>query len=139
MKERKSEMNDLLEFEYRGLNLLDEISTVEISIDKKARIIHIFDQNNVVEPEFYFSTKEYKLTDSFYQMAQILLNKKFILLYEITDLHEWINQFKWIFYGSRKVVLIYDGVKVSVLSKIEDLNDVTIKECSLSHKYVQRL
>lgn len=129
----------MIEFEYRGLNLLDEISTVEIMIDVDSKMVHIYDQNYVVEPEFDFSTKQYRVSHSFYQMTKVLYGKKFVDFHDVSDVEQWINQFTWIFYGSRKFLLIFNGGTVSRISVEENTEESIGKEIKIFEKYFKRL
>ncbi len=70
-------MEKIYQMEYRGLNLFDEISTVELAIDEENQTIHIFDVGQVVSPPiFNFDVSAYELSDGFYKMADVLRHKK---------------------------------------------------------------
>ncbi|MCM3388044.1 hypothetical protein M3649_07825 [Ureibacillus chungkukjangi] len=97
-------MSGIFELEYRGLNLLDEISSVEIAIDSLQKVIHIYDINQVVEPEFNFSTKQYQMCEGFYKMVKVLADKNFFQSENHKQAH-WIDEVTWIFYGSRNSIL----------------------------------
>ena len=58
-------MEKIYQMEYRGLNLFDEISTVELAIDEENQTIHIFDVGQVVSPIFNFDVSAYELSDGF--------------------------------------------------------------------------
>lgn len=64
-------MEQIYQMEYRGLNLFDEISTVELAIDEANKTIHIYDVGQVVTPVFNFDVSAYELSDGFYKMAEI--------------------------------------------------------------------
>ncbi|WP_052130276.1 hypothetical protein [Ureibacillus sinduriensis] len=109
-------MNELLELEYRGLSIMEEIRTVEIAIDEPKNIIHIYDKNEVIEPEFNFSTKQYQLGDGFFKMAEVLYKKTFFESKSQT-VEQWINEWTWLFYGSKKSILKYEGVSITEIPK----------------------
>ncbi|MDN4494575.1 hypothetical protein [Ureibacillus aquaedulcis] len=109
-------MSEVLEVEYRGLNILDEISTVEIALDYQHNAIHIYDRNEVVEPEFNFSTRKYELSEGFFKMAKVLYNKRF---FEVPSqaVEQWIDERIWVFYGSKKSILKFDKAGVIEIPK----------------------
>ena len=69
----------ILQLEYRGLNLYDLVDTVEIAIDADLQMIHIYDTQQIVEPEYDFSTKSYMLSEGFWKMAKTIKEKQFFL------------------------------------------------------------
>lgn len=129
-------MNELLELEYRGLSIMDEIRTVEIALDHLHNTIHIYDKNEVVEPEFNFSTRQYEMSDGFFKMAKVLYEKRFFESRSQTE-EQWIDEWIWLFYGSKKSILKYDRVSVTeipkALCKQEDISH------PLYNKYVVRV
>lgn len=125
--------------EYRGLNLLDDISTVELAFDLSAEVIHVFDTNQVVEPEFNFTTKSYQLSDGFYKMAKVLYEKQFIAPSEEETFESWVKRKTWFFYGSKKSILKYDGTNISKVINLESVNEVQIIKNHLYKKYLSRL
>ena len=131
-------MSAIFELEYRGLNLLDEISSVEIAIDQLLKVIHIYDTNQVVEPEFNFSIKQYQLSDGFYKMTKVIYDKKFFVLANHTRT-QWINEVIWIFYGSKKSILKYSEGTIIEIPKDEFtyVNDILVH--SLYEKYALRV
>ena len=66
------------QLEYRGLNLHDVIGSVEIAIDVDLNTIHIYDTDHIVEPEYDFLTKNFKLSEGFWKMANVI-NRKAII------------------------------------------------------------
>ena len=114
-------MSEILELEYRGLNLLDEISAVEVAFDLIHKVIHIYDTNQVVEPEFNFTAKKYQMSDGFYQMAKVLYDKRFIAT-EKQSAEQWRDAMTWVFYGSKKSIIKYEALTSSEIPKEEALN-----------------
>lgn len=132
-------MNNIVELEYRGLNLLDEISTVEIAINLENHVIHIFDQNQVVEPEYNFSSKKYQLSEGFYKMTKVLYDKQFLGVNKSLTIDQSINQMTWIFYGSKKSILKYEAAEILEVFKLDVLDEETIRVQKLFEKYIARI
>lgn len=109
-------MAEFLELEYRGLNIMDEISTVEIAIDSLGKTIHVFDTKQVVEPEFNFSEKSFQMSEGFHKMAEVLYGKGFQDSGDQT-IEEWKKSVAWIFYGSRKSILKAENNKIIEMTK----------------------
>lgn len=128
-------MSDIFEFEYKGLNILDEISTVEVAIDSLHRTVHIYDTNQVVEPEFNFSTRKYQMSNGFFKMAKVLYDKRFFDTTSQT-IEQWVNEWIWLFYGSKRSILSYDGVDVIEIPKEVSENN---NNHHLYKKYILRL
>jgi len=128
-------MEKIYQMEYRGLNLFDEISTVELAIDEKGQTIHIFDVGQVVSPIFNFDVSAYELSDGFYKMADILRHKHILTNQqpnrELT-LSEWLIKNTAYFYMPQK------RIKKYALGSIIEIVDRT-KEQSLLDDYVQRI
>lgn len=101
------------QMEYRGLNLHDVIGSVEIAIDADLNTIHIYDTDHIVEPEYDFSTKNFKLSEGFWKMAGVIKEKQLFLSDDEKRLDRWIESFKWVFYSSGQSIKIYkQGVMV---------------------------
>ncbi|MCR8852990.1 hypothetical protein MKY88_16410 [Lysinibacillus sp. FSL R7-0073] len=128
-------MEKIYQMEYRGLNLFDEISTVELAIDEEKQTIHIYDIGQVVSPIFNFDVSAYELSDGFYKMADILRHKK-ILTNQQADsdltLSEWLIKNNAYFYIPNK------RIKKYVQGSIVEIVDRTIEQ-ALFDEYVQRL
>lgn len=131
-------MNEFLELEYRGLNIMDEISTVEIALDDLHNTIHIYDTNEVVEPEFNFAAKRYEMSNGFFKMARVLYEKRFFKTTSDSVDH-WITEREWIFYGSKKSIVKYGGNTVIEIPKEICLNDANHQLPQLYKKYVLRV
>ncbi len=120
--------------EYRGLNLHDVIGSVEIAIDADLNTIHIYDTNHIVEPEYDFLTKNFKLSEGFWKMAGTIKEKQLFLSNDEKRLDRWIESFKWVFYSSGQSIKIYkQGVMVDY--KIGYIDN----EKLLYEKYFSRL
>ncbi|QDZ98368.1 hypothetical protein D0439_06870 [Lysinibacillus fusiformis] len=126
-------MDKIYQMEYRGLNLFDEISTVELAIDEEKQTIHIYDIGQVVSPIFNFDVSAYELSDGFYKMADILRHKK-ILTNQQADsdltLSEWLIKNNAYFYIPNK------RIKKYVQGSIVEIVDRTMEQ-ALFDEYVQ--
>lgn len=96
------------QLEYKGLNLMEVVSTVEIAIDACTTTIHIYDTQQVVEPEYDFATKNYLLSDGFYKMAGVLKAKPLLLSNKEMTLLSWIDAHRWVFYSSNQTIKEYE-------------------------------
>jgi len=127
-------MEQIYQMEYRGLNLFDEISRVELAIDEEGQTIHIFDVGQVVSPIFNFDVSAYELSDGFYKMADILRHKRILTNQqpgnELT-LSEWLITNTAYFYIPQK------RIKKYAQGSIIEIIDRT-KEQSLFDDYVQK-
>ncbi|WP_427071190.1 hypothetical protein [Lysinibacillus fusiformis] len=128
-------MDKIYQMEYRGLNLFDEISTVELAIDEEKQTIHIYDIGQVVSPLFNFDVSAYELSDGFYKMADILRHKN-ILTNQQADsdltLSEWLIKNNAYFYIPNK------RIKKYVQGSIVEIVDRTMEQ-ALFDDYVQRV
>ncbi|MGN7114870.1 hypothetical protein [Lysinibacillus odysseyi] len=131
----------LSEMEYKGLNLMDEISTVEIALDEEKSIIHIFDTNYVIEPIFDFVSREYVLSEGFYQFAEVLKSKYFFVEKRQMPIHDWIGSFTWQFYGSNQTVKSYRDGKffLTPLTLLAGETEKSLLLKELYPKYVDKL
>ena len=124
----------ILQLEYRGLNLYDLVDTVEIAIDADLQMIHIYDTQQIVEPEYDFSTKSYMLSEGFWKMAKTIKEKQFFLENEESNLEMWITPFKWVFYSSNQLIKVFEDGKIKVHSISTCSEDMLLYE-----KYFSRL
>lgn len=128
-------MDKIYQMEYRGLNLFDEIGTVELAIDEDKQTIHIYDIGQVVSPIFNFDVSAYELSDGFYKMADILRHKN-ILTNQQADsdltLSEWLIKNNAYFYIPNK------RIKKYVQGSIVEIVDRTMEQ-ALFDDYVQRV
>jgi len=128
-------VEQIYQMEYRGLNLLDEISSVELAIDEQGQTIHIFDAGQVVSPIFNFDVSAYELSEGFYKMADILRHKRILTNYQQGSdwtLSEWLNTNNVYFYVPKQ------RIKKYVQGSIIEIVDRT-KEQFLFEQYVQRI
>ncbi|WP_025114371.1 hypothetical protein [Lysinibacillus fusiformis] len=128
-------MEKIYQMEYRGLNLFDEISTVELAIDEEKQTIHIYDIGQVVSPIFNFDASAYELSDGFYKMADILRHKKILTNQQANSdvtLSEWLIKNNAYFYIPNK------RIKKYVQGSIVEIVDRTIEQ-ALFDEYVQRV
>lgn len=122
------------QMEYRGLNLHDVIGSVEIAIDADLNTIHIYDTDHIVEPEYNFLAKNFKLSEGFWKMASVIKEKQLFLSNDEKRLDRWIESFKWVFYSSGQSIKIYKQ-GVMVVYKIGYIDN----EKLLYEKYFSRL
>ncbi|WP_041865718.1 hypothetical protein [Solibacillus silvestris] len=122
------------QLEYRGLNLHDVIGSVEIAIDADLNTIHIYDTDHIVEPEYDFLTKNFKLSEGFWKMANVIKEKQLFLSNDEKNLDVWIESFNWFFYSSGPSVKIYKLGEMVVFK-----NDYINIEKLLYEKYFSRL
>ena len=122
------------QLEYRGLNLLDEIGSVEIAIDADLKTIHIYDTDHIVEPEYDFLTKNFKLSEGFWKMANVIKEKQLFLNGVEKSLEIWVESFQWIFYSSGRSIKMYNHGEMTVF------NTITMESKKLLYtKYFSRL
>ncbi|WP_107924798.1 hypothetical protein [Lysinibacillus parviboronicapiens] len=128
-------MEQIYQMEYRGLNLFDEISTVELAIDEARRTIHIFDIGQVVTPIFNFDVSAYELSEGFYKMADILRHKHILTVQQPASeltLSEWLITNNAYFYSPKQRIKKYaNGCIVEIVDRE--------KEQFLFDVYVQRV
>ena len=87
-----------IQFEYKALNIVDEISTVELTLDTTNSCIHIFDQDGAVYPHYSFSTQQYEPNDEFWKMKEIIEHKHLAS----TFFEEKKEDTKWVFYTPKR-------------------------------------
>ncbi|MFJ7920376.1 hypothetical protein ACIQ6U_11510 [Lysinibacillus fusiformis] len=128
-------MDKIYQMEYRGINLFDEISTVELAIDEEKQTIHIYDIGHVVSPIFNFDVSAYELSDGFYKMADILRHKNILTNQQANSdvtLSEWLIKNNAYFYIPNK------RIKKYVQGSIVEIVDQTMEQ-ALFDDYVQRV
>ncbi|MGM9945365.1 MAG: hypothetical protein ACI33M_10505 [Lysinibacillus sp.] len=131
----------LYEMEYKGLNLLDEVCTIEIALDVECHTVHIFDTNHVVEPTYHFERKEYELSEGFFKLAQVLSQKYFFVEKRSQNLEKWIDSLTWTFYSSNQSIKCFQGNMFSIvpLKIIMNQDEQSLIDRKLYPKYVNRL
>lgn len=127
-------MKKYAQIQYQGLNLVDEVGTVEIAIDYERGIVHIYDTQQIVAPEYDFTVKNYTLTDSFYKMADIIRQKNFLHKVAHISLMQWIEQSTWYFYGMTPVIKRYAKGTMTV----ESIHTLKSSD-DFYEKYIERL
>ena len=125
------------QLEYKGLNLMDVIGTVEIAIDSKVNTIHLFDTQQIVEPEYDFVTKSYILSEGFYKMAGILKGKPLFLGNKELSFEQWIEAHRWVFYCSKQTIKCYENGQMTIYSKQQFAQFESTKK--YYSKYILRL
>ena len=131
----------LIELEYRGLNLMDEVGVVEIALDEGRNTIHIFDANHIVEPEYHFLNKSYVLSEGFAKLAEVLRSKHFFAEKREGELAEWIGGFTWQFYSSNQMIKTYKEGQFTVINidEVASKEEEALIQMGLYPKYVERL
>ena len=117
-----------MQIEYKALNLLDEISTVELTLDTINRSIHVFDVDGAVYPQFNFSTKQYEPNDEFWKMKETIEQKHFAAPFFV----EVKEESKWLFYTPTKEVYCFK-VNSNRMDKVNKENSICLPH------YVNRL
>ena len=131
----------LYEMEYKGLNLLDEVCTVELALDEASATVHIYDTNHVVEPTYHFGRNEYELSEGFFKLAEVLNQKYFFVEKRSQNLEKWINSLTWTFYSSNQSIKCFQGNTFSILplKMIMNQDEQSLIDRKLYPKYVNRL
>lgn len=131
----------LIELEYRGLNLMDEVGVVEIALDEGGNTIHVFDANHIVEPEYRFLNKSYVLSEGFAKFAEVLRSKHFFAEKREGELAEWIEGFTWRFYSSSQMIKTYKEGQFTVINTAEvaSKEEEALIQMGLYPKYVEWL
>lgn len=131
----------LSEMEYKGLNLLDEICTVEIALDEELSIVHVYDTNYVVEPTYHFGRKEYELSEGFFKLAEVLKQKYFFVEKRSENIDQWIESLTWIFYSSNQSIKCFQKKTFSILplKMMKNQDEQVLIDEKLYPKYVKRL
>lgn len=129
------------QMEYKGLNLMDVVSTVEIAIDAAHHTVHVLDTQQVVEPEYDFVTKGYRLSDGFYQMAAVLQAKPLFSNDKECELYQWIETYRWVFYSSKQTIKEYVQGQFHIIHREQFpvIEQPTMFHQKYYSKYVNRL
>ncbi|RUL57110.1 hypothetical protein [Lysinibacillus antri] len=132
-------MEKFFEMEYRGLNILDEISVVELAINLELQTIHVLDQHQVVEPEYDFSTKKFRESEGFINMTKVLYDKYFLRKNMDEDLGNWVKRMKWIFYGSKQWIFQMENGNVKEVIKKTEIDHQGVNDHDFYRKYIERI
>lgn len=89
---------------YTGRNLMDELGTVQVTIERAEGRIHVLDLQYVCEPQYDYRKKAYTFSDETTQFARVLFEKK-IVRTEIVNFNDWIQNIDWLFYCSKPLIL----------------------------------
>jgi hypothetical protein len=123
------------ELEYRGLNLMDVVGTVEVAIDATNNRIHLYDTQQIVEPEYQFQTKSYTFSEGFFKFANILKQKQFLLNNHEKNIEDWVAKYMWIFYCSNQSIKVFHDGNVIIPTK----NQLQEQENLYYSKYINRM
>ncbi len=102
-------MMGILELEYKALNLMDQVCTVEVAFDPDNVTIHIFDLEQAVYPMYQFSNATFVVNDEFPKMEKLLLEKQFFTFKNNDKENEWERTLRWIFYSPEKAIQVLIG------------------------------
>ncbi|MCH7321710.1 aminopeptidase [Solibacillus sp. MA9] len=129
------------QLEYKGLNLMDVVSTVEIAIDAMRNTVHVYDTQQVVEPEYDFVTKGYRLSEGFYKMAGVIQAKPLFLAHKELMLFEWVEAHRWVFYCSKQKIKEYEQGQFHIIHRDQFSSIVQSDTYNQKYysKYVNRL
>lgn len=94
----------MLKFEYRGLDMMDQIVSVPIAFDEKHSVLHIKDEWYVVWPDFN-GQNGYRHSDGFLQMVKKLKEPYLFQAYAHLNEEAWLEAFTFYFYKDTMVVL----------------------------------
>ena len=131
----------LSEMEYKGLNLMDEVGTVEIALDEERNVIHVFDVNHIVEPEYHFLYGTYILSDGFFKLAEVLKSKYFFVEKREMELAKWIASFTWQFYSSNQMIKTFrkDEFTIIPVATLSSGEESALIQKGFYPKYIERL
>lgn len=131
----------LSELEYKGLNLFDEVQTVEIAVDERLHVVHIFDTNDIVEPTYNYQKQNFELSDGFYSFVEVLKSKYFFVEKRELKISDWIESFTFQFYSSKRTLKTYSNKNLNSRNVMECIHfsDEELIGQKLYPKYVKRL
>lgn len=131
----------LSELEYKGLDLCDKVTTVEIAINERRNVVHIFDLNQVVEPTYNFQKKAFELNDGFFTFVEVLKSKYFFVEKRDLPLSDWIESLTFQFYCSKRSIKTYKKETLSIKDVMDYISctDEELIQRELYPKYVKRL
>lgn len=93
-----------ISFEYKALNLMDQIETLEITLDYFHSTVQIFDPNGLTYPMYNAKNGEYSCSDEF-----LALYKAVRLKYLAKTFFEQVNEScNWVIYSKKNRVLIQE-------------------------------
>ena len=93
-----------ISFEYKALNLMDQIETIEITLDYEHRTIHILDVNGITYPMYNSKNKEYVCSEEFLSLAKAVKEKYLAkTFFELVE-----NSYNWVIYSRKNRILIHE-------------------------------
>lgn len=129
-------MTSILHMEYKALNLLDEVCSVELAIMDDKKELHILDCHKAISPIYNFSVGKYKLNDDFYQMVRVLMKKKILFSNNCGEMSidDWLD---------RNTIFIYSDPSKVFKNKNSKLDVIELKQNSYEENlylhYVNRI
>lgn len=114
----------MIKIQYQGMNLLDEIHTVEIAFDTLEKQVHLYDPSAVIWPEYRGKVNGYILSDGFNLMIKVLGDKPFFSEIRKQNDSDWLERFTWFFYKKNTSVLQLKEGQIGI-----------VKDYTLEHLY----
>ena len=105
----------MIKLQYQGMNLLDQIATVEIAVDEYHNTIHLYDPESVVWPEYRGVTSGYVLSDGFEKMLKVLESKPFFVNWQQQNESNGLCGISWIFYKQQSHILKSNNEIVNIM------------------------
>lgn len=121
----------MLKFEYKALNLMDQVCTVEVAFDSSKHTVHVYDRDAAAYPMYDFSQKQFVASDEFITMQKVF-EKKF--LFEQNGLESEKRNYRWVFYTPKKEILMYESEKLN-----GPIERISIIESLLMQEYLEKI
>ena len=102
-------------FQYQALNLMDEICTVEVTVDYEKMVVHLLDSSGAIYPTYDYVSKSFVINDEFEKMLHVLSNKYLMRKRDQVNERFRFEDFKWIFYTPQKPIRKLVGSTKSIV------------------------
>lgn len=102
-------------FQYQALNLMDEICTVEVTVDYEKMIVHLFDSSGAIYPTYDYVSQSFVINDEFEKMLNVLANKYLMRKRNQVNERFRFEDFMWIFYTPQKPIRKLIGSTKSIV------------------------
>jgi hypothetical protein len=102
-------------FQYQALNLMDEICTVEVTVDYEKMVVHLFDFSGAIYPIYDYASQSFVINDEFEKMLHVLSNKYLMRKRDQVNERFRFEDFKWIFYTPQKPIRKLVGSTKSIV------------------------
>ena len=126
----------MIKLQYQGMNLLDQIATVEIAVDEQHHTVHLYDPQSVVWPEYRGVTSGYVLSEGFEKMLKVLQSKPFFLNWQQQNESNWLCGVTWIFYKQQAHILKSNNGIVTIIhdNKNHNFNEDFLEKIQFTQK-----